>query len=84
MVTGETSAFVAAAEPVVAFLNHGGTPAEHLHLPDHGVTGNGHGLIYVANSDNALRPVPAWMAVHAAGPAAGAEAARTGTTTDAA
>ena len=59
VVTGETSAFVAAAEPVVAFLNHGGAAAERLHLPDHGVTGNGHGLIYESNSDDAPAPRPA-------------------------
>ena len=67
VVTGETSAFVAAAPAVVAFLNHGGAAAEHLHLPDHGVTGNGHGLIYEANSDAALGPVLGWMAAHAGG-----------------
>ena len=62
VVTGETSAFVAAADPIVAFLKSGGAAAEHLHLPDCGITGNGHGLIYETNSDDALRPVLEWMA----------------------
>ena len=35
--------------------------AELLHLPDHGVFGNGHGLIYEKNSDQALqRPYGGW------------------------
>ena len=60
VVTGESSAFVAAAEPVVAFLRHGGAAAEHLHLPDHGVAGNGHGLLYETHADDAVRPVLRW------------------------
>ncbi|OTP70389.1 hypothetical protein PAMC26510_25685 [Caballeronia sordidicola] len=32
-----------------------------LHLPDHGVFGNGHGLIYEKNSDDALVPVLKWL-----------------------
>ena len=38
---------------------------ELLHLPDHGVTGNGHGLIYERNSDAALKPVLDWLERHA-------------------
>ena len=62
VVTGDTSAFAPASAPIVAALRAGGAAAELLHLPDHGVTGNGHGLIYEKNSDAALQPVLAWLA----------------------
>ena len=61
VVTAEASAFAAASPPTVAFLNGAGGSAELLHLPDHGVHGNGHGLIYEKNSDAALRPVLDWL-----------------------
>ena len=61
VVTGDTSAFAPASTPIVAALKAGGAAAELLHLPDHGVTGNGHGLIYEKNSDAALAPVLAWL-----------------------
>ena len=61
VVTGDTSAFAPASAPIVAALKAGGAAAELLHLPDHGVTGNGHGLIYEKNSDAALQPVLAWL-----------------------
>lgn len=61
VVTAEASAFAAASPPTVAFLNAAGGSAELLHLPDHGVHGNGHGLIYEKNSDAALQPVLAWL-----------------------
>ncbi len=64
--TGDTSAFAPASPPIVAALQAGGAAAELLHLPDHGVTGNGHGLIYEKNSDAALAPVlPGWSATPA-------------------
>lgn len=65
VVTGDTSAFAPASSPIVAALKAGGAAAELLHLPDHGVTGNGHGLIYEKNSDAALAPVLAWLERHA-------------------
>ncbi len=61
VVTGETSAFAAASPPIVDLLKAGGAAAELLHLPDHGVFGNGHGLIYEKNSDQALKPILAWL-----------------------
>ena len=45
-----------------ALSNLAGAAAELLHLPDHGVTGNGHGLIFEKNSDEALQPVLDWLA----------------------
>ncbi|HDR9203320.1 hypothetical protein [Burkholderia vietnamiensis] len=51
-------------------LNAAGGRAEVLHLPDHRVFGNGHGLIYEKNADEALAPVLNWLVEHteAAGP----------------
>jgi pimeloyl-ACP methyl ester carboxylesterase len=60
-VTGEASAFAAASKPAIEQLKAAGSEAELLHLPDHGVFGNGHGLIYEKNSDEALAPVLAWL-----------------------
>ena len=68
VVTGETSAFAPASPPIVERLKAGGAAATLLHLPDHGVTGNGHGLIYEKNSDEALQPVLAWLEAHVEGP----------------
>ncbi|MGJ9420751.1 alpha/beta hydrolase [Massilia sp. CMS3.1] len=64
IVTAEASAFAAASPPTVAFLNAAGASAELLHLPEHGVFGNGHGLIYEKNSDAALAPVLQWLIDH--------------------
>ena len=65
VVTGDTSAFAPASPSIVAALRAGSFAAELLHLPDHGVTGNGHGLVYERNSDAALLPVLAWLDRHA-------------------
>ncbi|QGZ63386.1 alpha/beta hydrolase [Paraburkholderia acidisoli] len=61
IVTAEASAFAAASPPTAAFLNACGASAELLALADHGVRGNGHGLIYERNSDEALAPVLDWI-----------------------
>ncbi len=65
VVTGDTSSFAPASPPIVAALKAGGAAAEQQHLPAHGVTGNGHGLINEKNSDAALAPVLAWLERHA-------------------
>ncbi len=64
VVTGETSAFAGFGPAIVDFLVHAGAAAEHLHLPDFGVFGNGHGLIYEKNSDETLAPVLHWLDIH--------------------
>ncbi len=64
VVTGETSAFAAFGPAIVGFLVNAGASAALLHLPDHGIFGNGHGLIYEKNSDAALQPVLQWLAAH--------------------
>ncbi len=65
VVTGETSSFAKAAPAIVDFLAKAGAAVEHLHLPDLGIHGNGHGLIYERNSDQALQPVLQWIEAHA-------------------
>ena len=47
---------------MVAFLQRAGARAELIDLPALGVRGNGHGLIYERNSDEALQPVLRWLA----------------------
>ena len=42
-------------------LTAAGAAAELIRLIDHGITGNGHGLIYEKNSDEALQPVLQWL-----------------------
>ncbi len=61
VVTGETSGFAEAAPAIVDFLATAGAAVERLHLPDLGIHGNGHGLIYERNSDQALQPVLRWI-----------------------
>ncbi len=65
VVSGETSGQATYAPAMGEFLQRAGAAAESLHLPDHGVRGNGHGLIYEKNSDQALQPVLRWLATHA-------------------
>ena len=65
VVTGETSAFAPASPPIVALLKAGGAAVEQIDLPALGIKGNGHGLIYEKNSDEALRPVLGWLQRHA-------------------
>ena len=69
IVTAEASAFAKASPPTAEFLNAAGASAELLHLPDRGVHGNGHGLIYEKNSDEALAPVLEWLTRHSQAPA---------------
>ncbi len=65
VVNGEASVQAKYAPRIVDFLKTAGAAAEHLHLPDHGVRGNEHGLIYEKNSDAALGPVLRWLAAKA-------------------
>ena len=61
ILTAEVSNFAAASVPIVEHLSAAGAATELLHLPDHGICGNGHGLIYELNSDDALQPVLNWL-----------------------
>lgn len=62
IVTGEASMFAKNGPAIVDFLNTAGAAASQIHLPDYGIYGNGHGLIYERNSDEALKPVLNWLA----------------------
>lgn len=62
LVTGGASMFADFADEVVDFLNHAGARAERAHLPDHGIHGNGHGLMNEVNSEETIRPVLDWLA----------------------
>lgn len=61
VVTGGASPFAQAGRATIDHLTAAGTAVDHLHLPEHGVEGNGHGLIYERNSDAALQPVLRWL-----------------------
>ena len=61
VVSGEVSPQSGYAPVIVKFLSSAGAAVEHLHLPDFGIRGNGHGLIYETNSDEALQPVLRWL-----------------------
>ena len=61
VVSGEVSPQAMYAPEILESLRNAGAEAEHLHLPDFGIHGNGHGLIYEKNSDEALQPVLQWL-----------------------
>ena len=64
VVTGGASVFASLAPPTVEFLNQIGARAEWMHLPDHGITGNGHGLMLERNSSETIVPVIEWIKEH--------------------
>ena len=66
VLTGGASPFGANGPDIVRALVAGGAKAERIHLPDYGIDGNGHGLIYERNSDDAIRVVLDWLATHIA------------------
>ncbi|WP_210716585.1 alpha/beta fold hydrolase [Amycolatopsis acididurans] len=61
LVTGGASAFAGFAGEIIGFLRGAGALAERLHLPEHGIDGNGHGLIFESNSDDTVKPVLEWI-----------------------
>lgn len=67
LVTGGASVFATFADEIIGFLRGGGADAEWHHLPSHGIHGNGHGLIFEANSDDTVRPVIGWLEQRFAG-----------------
>ncbi|MGZ3678886.1 MAG: hypothetical protein ACXWQR_09985 [Ktedonobacterales bacterium] len=52
VVTAEASPFTGAAPTTIVFLTHAGATVGQVHLPDCGMHGNGHGLIFERNSDD--------------------------------
>ena len=61
VVSGEVSPQSKYAPDMVEFLKHAGAAVDALHLPDLGIHGNGHGLIYEKNSDETIQPVLKWL-----------------------
>ncbi len=61
IVSGEISEQSKYAPEMVKFLENAGAAVEAIHLPDQGIHGNGHGLIYERNSDETIRPVLEWL-----------------------
>lgn len=61
VVVGSASQFLEWAPATAEFLTALGADAEVVDLGVHGVRGNGHGLIFEANSAEALVPVLAWV-----------------------
>lgn len=61
LVTGETSVFSTFASSIKDFLTHAGANVDHLHMPEYGIRGNGHGMIYEKNSDEVLDVVLEWL-----------------------
>jgi hypothetical protein len=67
VVTGEASVFLAFDRHLVAFLQQGGCDAELVRLADHGVHGNGHGMMLEANHAEVLGVITEWVAGKLAG-----------------
>ncbi len=61
VVSGELSPQSKYAPQMIEFLKHAGAAVDALHLPDLGIHGNGHGLIYEKNSDQTIQPVLRWL-----------------------
>lgn len=59
--SGGESAFAGFAPAVVEFLAGCGAHADQVHLPELGITGNGHGLLWETNSDETVKPVIDWI-----------------------
>lgn len=62
VVAGETSPQAGYAPDMAQFLSAAGAAVTLIDLPELGIFGNGHGLIYEKNSDEALQPVLRWLA----------------------
>ncbi|CAM3140407.1 Alpha/beta hydrolase family protein [Arthrobacter ulcerisalmonis] len=61
ILVGETSPAGSFAPPVVDFLTRNGAQAELISLTDFGIHGNGHGLMFEANSEETCLPVLHWL-----------------------
>jgi pimeloyl-ACP methyl ester carboxylesterase len=61
LVTGGASGFGAFRNEILSILERSGARAEGLHLPDLGIEGNGHGLIFETNSAEILTKVVGWL-----------------------
>lgn len=62
LVTGGASTFANFRDQFADILTRSGARTEVVHLPDHDVEGNGHGLIFETNHDQVLNQVLRWVA----------------------
>ena len=62
VVTAEASMFAMFDRHLVAFLRQAGCDAELVRLADHGVHGNGHGMMLERNHEQALAVITRWVA----------------------
>jgi pimeloyl-ACP methyl ester carboxylesterase len=60
VVTGEASPFAGVDGHLVAFLQQAGCQVDRVRLADHGVRGNGHGMMWERNNDDVLRVITDW------------------------
>ncbi|MGR6520321.1 alpha/beta fold hydrolase (plasmid) [Rhodococcus erythropolis] len=61
IVTTDASARYDADLATIRFLHRAGVKADHIYLPDHGLPGHGHGVIYERNSSDVLTIVQSWI-----------------------
>jgi pimeloyl-ACP methyl ester carboxylesterase len=61
VVTAEASMFLAFDRHLVAFLEQGGCDVELVRLADHGVHGNGHGMMLERNHAEVLGVLTSWV-----------------------
>jgi pimeloyl-ACP methyl ester carboxylesterase len=61
VVTGGASPTAPGGPDTVKFLAALGAEAELMHLPDRGIEGNGHGLIFEMNSSETAKLVISWI-----------------------
>ena len=61
VVSAEASVFVHIDEHTIAFLEQSGCDVERVRLADHGVHGNGHGMMLEKNSREALGVILDWL-----------------------
>lgn len=61
VITGGASPFADFTDDIVAFLRHAGAKPEWIHLPERGITGNGHALQMETNASETILPVLDWL-----------------------
>ncbi|WP_336714475.1 alpha/beta fold hydrolase [Arthrobacter sp. USHLN218] len=62
VVSGDSSGRADNDAETVAFLDQAGALASHLRLESLGIRGNGHGLVFEANTKDVFAPVLQWLA----------------------
>jgi pimeloyl-ACP methyl ester carboxylesterase len=62
LVTAEASPFAGFGAAIMAFLERCGAAADLIRLADHGVRGNGHGMIFERNNRDVLGVILGWLA----------------------